>query len=111
MRIEIHCRRCSRKLLVDEAFSGGVARCPHCGAMIDVPEGAPDRDGERPETPPHHLRAGGGGGSAGTQIPIALPAGGTWRKHLGLAAAVLVVLLLAVLAFAVFSGGAEAGTP
>lgn len=59
MAVKIRCKECSKKLQVDEAFAGGVCRCPYCKALIFVhpPKTAgtagsrPDSPGGRPATP------------------------------------------------------------
>lgn len=52
MKVKIHCDSCSRQIAVDEAFVGGVCRCPFCKALVAV-DGAVlgGREGSRPESP------------------------------------------------------------
>ena len=52
MAIKIRCVDCKKKISIDEAFAGGVCRCPYCTAIVYVPDdtGAKQRKG-RPQTP------------------------------------------------------------
>lgn len=52
MKIKIRCDGCGRQIAVDEAFIGGVCRCPYCKALVAV-EGtvSTERDGGRPDAP------------------------------------------------------------
>ncbi len=65
MALRIHCPDCRKKVSIDEAFAGGVCRCPYCKALAFVPgrmggsggaQGAalaqrPDTPGERSGAP------------------------------------------------------------
>ena len=59
MAIKIRCIDCKKKISIDEAFAGGVCRCPYCTAIVYVPDdsapgkrkGRPDTPTPRPETP------------------------------------------------------------
>jgi phage FluMu protein Com len=44
--MKIRCTECSKKIMIDEAFAGGVCRCPYCKAIVFVPT----RDGGRGAT-------------------------------------------------------------
>jgi hypothetical protein len=37
MAIKISCTECHKRISIDEAFAGGVCRCPYCKATNDVP--------------------------------------------------------------------------
>ncbi len=37
MAIKITCSKCSKRISIDEAFAGGVCRCPYCTTINDVP--------------------------------------------------------------------------
>ncbi len=37
MAIKITCNECSKRISIDEAFAGGVCRCPYCTTINDVP--------------------------------------------------------------------------
>ncbi len=37
MAIKITCNDCSKRISIDEAFAGGVCRCPYCTSINDVP--------------------------------------------------------------------------
>ncbi|MBI5723653.1 MAG: hypothetical protein HZA50_06825 [Planctomycetes bacterium] len=60
-KMRIKCNGCKKKISVDEAFAGGMCRCPYCKAIVKVPERAgaaagagssrPDRP-SRPDAPP-----------------------------------------------------------
>ena len=57
--MRIQCSKCRRRISVDEAFAGGVCRCPYCSAVVFVADGARRSDDRprpvsptaRPETP------------------------------------------------------------
>lgn len=52
MAIKINCPECKKKIAVDDAFAGGVCRCPYCTAMVDVPGSSTESvGGVRPEQP------------------------------------------------------------
>ena len=59
MAMRIRCTDCSKKISIDEAFAGGVCRCPYCKALVqvsgtsDASAGAtrPAAPTERPESP------------------------------------------------------------
>jgi len=38
MAIKIRCQECSKKISIDEAFAGGMCRCPYCKALVFVEE-------------------------------------------------------------------------
>jgi len=40
MAIKIRCVDCRKKISIDEAFAGGVCRCPYCTAIVYVPDDA-----------------------------------------------------------------------
>jgi hypothetical protein len=52
MNVRIRCDGCGKQIAVDEAFVGGVCRCPYCTALVHI-EGrvAADREGARPQAP------------------------------------------------------------
>jgi hypothetical protein len=52
MAIKIRCTECTKKISIDEAFAGGVCRCPYCKAIIMVPGGEGGQpEGVRPDAP------------------------------------------------------------
>jgi hypothetical protein len=58
MSLKIRCTGCKKKISVDEAFAGGVCRCPYCSEIVNVPGGEmgggrirPVEPGGRPESP------------------------------------------------------------
>ncbi|MFB3893916.1 MAG: hypothetical protein ACE15C_18045 [Phycisphaerae bacterium] len=51
MAIKIRCSECRKKISIDEAFAGGVCRCPYCKALVVVAGGAVASQGARPESP------------------------------------------------------------
>ena len=52
MAIKIRCVDCKKKISIDEAFAGGVCRCPYCTAIVYVPDdGATKKRKRRPEAP------------------------------------------------------------
>lgn len=65
MKVKVRCDNCDRQIAVDEAFVGGVCRCPFCKALVSVdgvessgraksrPE-APSLESARPEAPVRH---------------------------------------------------------
>jgi hypothetical protein len=59
MAIKIRCVDCKKKISIDEAFAGGVCRCPYCTAIVYVPDetgnkkrkGRPQAPKQRPKAP------------------------------------------------------------
>ncbi|MCY2929325.1 MAG: hypothetical protein NTV86_07480 [Planctomycetota bacterium] len=52
MKVKIRCDHCARLIAVDEAFVGGVCRCPFCKALVSIDgEESGGRAGSRPEAP------------------------------------------------------------
>jgi len=50
--MRIRCPSCRKRISIDDAFAGGVCRCPYCTATVFVPGGSGDMaQQERPETP------------------------------------------------------------
>jgi len=39
MALKIRCDDCKKKISIDEAFAGGMCRCPYCKAIVAVPGG------------------------------------------------------------------------
>ncbi len=61
MAIKIRCVDCKKKISIDEAFAGGVCRCPYCTAIVYVPDDAGQKNDtkRRPETPKPRPKAPG----------------------------------------------------
>jgi len=61
MAIRIRCKDCRKKISIDEAFAGGMCRCPYCKALVYVDEASgtgakdattrPDAPSSRPAAP------------------------------------------------------------
>ena len=91
MAIKVRCKNCRKKISIDEAFAGGVCRCPYCGALNmaggTAATGGPADRPDRPDAP--------GAAEAETpaeaheHIPVARPV-----RIQGIVAIVLVALLL-----------------
>lgn len=101
--MKIRCAECGRLLTIDEAFAGGVCRCPHCKATVFVPgqsdasEGqvrpeAPRNRGAVPETPEETPPASAPQNDTSRQVARAHPV-----KFRGILAVFLMVVLLAML--------------
>ena len=72
MALKIRCTGCEKKISIDEAFAGGVCRCPYCSQLVVVPAPGrgdwverPDEPGGRPEAPSTLPQAGRGGPAGG----------------------------------------------
>lgn len=109
MAIKIRCTSCSKKISVDDAFAGGMCRCPYCTETVSVPAkrsrgkgGRPDTSASRPDAPfvePVAAPAPASATEASTpaapaaahHIPVANPVRTQW---------VLLLILLAVMASA-----------
>jgi len=65
MAIKIRCVDCKKKISIDEAFAGGVCRCPYCTAIVYVPDDSttsqpkrrPEAPTRRPEAPTRRPKA------------------------------------------------------
>lgn len=117
MAISIRCESCRKRIRVDEAFAGGVCRCPFCKSTNDVPAQAgnggaarpaaprPGAPEARPEAPEPPATPGGAQAGRAESIPTANPV-----RMQGLLAIVGIVLLAVMLvagvvaAIAVFRG-------
>lgn len=102
MAIRVRCRHCRKKISMDDAFAGGVCRCPYCGAlnMAGGQTGADQASGDRPERPDAPGLAGASkpieaAEAAAEHIPVASPV-----KVQGIVAMVVIALLLLMLAAA-----------
>ncbi len=125
--MRIRCTECRKKISIDDAFAGGVCRCPYCRSTVFVPGEAmdngrharPDAPGGRPEAPAARPEAPAAATAlaepAGAFVPLesadeeAAPAP-AHSEHIpmarpvvlqGIAAIVLWVLVLGMLAGAV----------
>jgi hypothetical protein len=47
MAIKIRCVDCKKKISIDEAFAGGVCRCPYCTAIVYVPDDAAEKKSKK----------------------------------------------------------------
>lgn len=111
--MKIYCTECRKKISIDDAFAGGVCRCPYCRALVFVPidseglEGVAGRTASptaRPTTP-EDLRAVAESKGQKT-IPMADPV-----KIQGIVTMVLLGMLLAmaVVAGVLFLAGRNGG--
>ena len=58
MAIKIRCVDCKKKISIDEAFAGGVCRCPYCTAIVYVPDNSTtSQPKRRPEAPTRRPKA------------------------------------------------------
>ena len=114
MAIKIRCLRCNRRISIDEAFAGGVCRCPYCKAINHVadPFGVPSSQ-QRPDAPPTGgkagprvaMRADAAARAGADDIPVA-----DRMVFQGVAALILLVMLIVTIiagAALVFSGPGE----
>lgn len=74
MALKIRCQECQKKISIDEAFAGGVCRCPYCKALTMVPGGAessaPTARPDRPQAPSATVAAPA---PAPEHVPVARP--------------------------------------
>ncbi len=98
MAIKVRCKHCRKKISMDEAFAGGVSRCPYCGALNMVPGGEAAGAADRPDRPdaPGATTGAEAAAMAHEEIPVARPV-----LIQGVVALVLIGLLLA----AIIGGG------
>ena len=105
MAIKVRCDNCRKKISIDEAFAGGVCRCPYCGALKLVSGGPADAPAHRPARPGRPDRPDAPGAAAAPSEP-----GPTPREHIpvakpvmvqGVVAMILIGLLVLLLAFSV----------
>ncbi len=117
MAIKIRCTGCSRRISIDEAFAGGVCRCPYCKAINHVEDEFALRNAQRrPDAPPTGVTAAprvamrAGAASDTAEVPVA-----DRMVFQGVATLVLLALLLAMIvigAVVVFSGNpSESAAP
>ncbi|RPI64557.1 MAG: hypothetical protein EHM48_00600 [Planctomycetaceae bacterium] len=120
MALKIHCARCKKRIAVDEAFAGGVCRCPYCKALIlvrgtiadatgprpDSPDVRPDEPAGRPVIPPDLTISMGqpvldnSTPPTQDQVPTAQPVkmqGVVWLILLGMTLATIVVIVILVI--------------
>jgi len=100
MAIKIRCKECRKKISMDEAFAGGMCRCPYCRATNVVPgerrsgrDDRPDRP-DRPDSPQTPATA-----DARRTIPLAKPV-----KVQGILSLILLALLFLLSAFVAVYG-------
>jgi hypothetical protein len=118
MAIKIRCQDCKKKISIDEAFAGGMCRCPYCKALVYVEDAAGGRGkssgGARPTAPTHRPAAPGPAAPAQAQAhPHAAAEAGTPAdvEHVPMARPVkiqgiITIVLLVLLVFMI--GGAVA---
>lgn len=51
MAIKIRCTKCNKKVSIDEAFAGGMCRCPYCKEIVYVSEHPGQAGAARPSAP------------------------------------------------------------
>ena len=94
MAIRVRCDHCRKKISMDEAFAGGVCRCPYCGQLNMAPGApgspGPDRRPDRPDAPGAVVSTEAA--VAGEAIPVARPV-----LIQGVVALALIGLLLATI--------------
>ena len=96
MAIKVRCKNCRKKISMDEAFAGGVCRCPYCGALNMAGGSAasggkverPDRP-DRPDTPGTAAVPEEAVDAEPEHIPLARPV-----RIQGIVALVLIALML-----------------
>ena len=136
MAIRIKCQQCSRRISIDEAFAGGMCRCPYCKAISLVPESAGQGDSPRPASPterpsappPGRPMAPPGGEHHPASRPTSATSGPATTAHpasrriptahrvavqgaIGLIGVVLLIVLMALLLFYAYRHFADAGKP
>ena len=73
MAIKIRCVDCKKKISIDEAFAGGVCRCPYCTAIVYVPDDTGTKKSKgRPQAPKQRPKAPSSRPEAPT--PVGIPA-------------------------------------
>ncbi len=98
MAIKITCGKCSKRISIDEAFAGGVCRCPYCTTINDVP-----------------LHPGQGPAVTASKTPKRIPVAKKASLQ-GLAAVLIFLVLLGIIisvvvTIVVVSRGGDSGTP
>lgn len=76
MAIRVRCEHCRKKISMDEAFAGGVCRCPYCGQLNLVPaDGAAEAAGptHRPDAPGQRQVSSAEAAASAQVIPVARP--------------------------------------
>ena len=137
MAMKIRCSNCRKRISVDDAFAGGVCRCPYCTELVfvagesrnsgpggrpEAPGGRPEAPGERPEAPgvappaavPSEEEAIAAAKQDLESVPMAAPV-----RLQGIVTIILIALVLMMMAAGVYllvqimnpSGGYEAPPP
>lgn len=106
MALKIRCTKCEKKISIDEAFAGGVCRCPYCKELVVVPGQSSAASSARPDAPASRADAPGrpdapppiGDSAAAGQAPelAEAPAGHAHQQHIPMAKPVKVMGLVAV---------------
>ncbi|MCE5277666.1 MAG: hypothetical protein ABFD92_02600 [Planctomycetaceae bacterium] len=82
--MKIRCTECKKRIAIDEAFAGGICRCPYCRALVPVPGmvdttktvARPAAPGARPGAPGSRPAAPGTGAAVAGRKPVAATAAG-----------------------------------
>jgi hypothetical protein len=115
MAIKIRCQDCSKKISIDEAFAGGMCRCPYCKALVYVEDstaggGGKAFGGARPVAPTHRPAAPGQAAPARSQAQADAEArAAADAEHVPMARPVkiqgiITIILLVLLVFMVGGG-------
>ena len=98
--MRVRCEQCNKKISIDEAFAGGMCRCPYCGAITKAGDrplavAAMAARPERPGMPAPSAPAAEEPAEA-PEVPLARPV-----RIQGITAMVMLALLIAMIAFVV----------
>jgi len=108
MSLKIRCTGCKKRISVDEAFAGGVCRCPYCSEIVNVPGGEmggarvrPAEPGGRPDSPAGTIeRPDSPAAAVSPSVPAAAAA--PKPEHIPVARPVMIQGILAIVFLAAF---------
>ncbi len=108
MAIKVRCQQCRKKVSLDEAFAGGVCRCPYCKAITMVSGGGAVSHAARPDRPDSPTAASQGRQVESVEVvPLAKPVMIQGIVTLVLSAFVLLLLVVGVFLVVKISTGPD----
>jgi hypothetical protein len=89
MALRIRCTECRKKISIDEAFAGGMCRCPYCKALVYVEDKSAGTGPVSPSPAPGSRPAAPGAANAASGAPEPAP-GAEEPEHVPMARPVMI---------------------